>query len=58
MNLITTTEAAGKLGTSSRTVQRMVEAQTITPALILASGYLFDSGDVEKIKAERDGSAA
>lgn len=57
-HLIGTAEAARLLGKSTRTIYRMVNAGTLTPALIAPGGnvgiYLFDRADVERAKAESD----
>jgi excisionase family DNA binding protein len=51
--LIGSTEAATLLGKSPRTVHRMVEAGTLTPALTAPGGfkgaYLFKRTDVEAL---------
>ena len=53
-HLISTAEAAQVLGKSTRTIYRMVNAGTLTPAIIAPGGrvgsYLFDRADVERIK--------
>lgn len=54
--LIGTAEAARLLGKSHRTIHRLVESGALVPALVAPGGrkgaYLFDSADVERIKAE------
>ena len=50
-HLIGTAEAAQVLGKSTRTIYRMVNAGTLTPAMIAPGGnvgtYLSDRADVE-----------
>lgn len=52
-DLIGTAEAASILGKSHRTVHRMVDAGTLTPALVAPGGfkgvYLFNRRDVERL---------
>ena len=54
-DLIGSTEAAALLGKSPRTVHRMVEAGTLSPAITAPGGfrgtYLFKRSDIEAIKA-------
>jgi excisionase family DNA binding protein len=54
-HLIGTAEAAQVLGKSTRTIYRMVNAGTLTPAMIAPGGnvgtYLFDRADIEAFTA-------
>lgn len=61
-DLIGSAEAATILGKSPRTVHRLVESGTLTPAMKAPGGfagiYLFHRADVEAVKVERDLQAA
>ena len=54
-HLIGTAEAAQVLGKSTRTIYRMVNAGTLTPAMIAPGGnvgtYLFNRADIEAFTA-------
>jgi excisionase family DNA binding protein len=59
-DLIGSTEAARLLGKSPRTIHRMVDAGTLTPAMTAPGGrvgvYLFRRDDVEALLVERAAS--
>lgn len=60
-DLITATIAAGLLGKSPRTVQRLVHAGRLTPAIKLDGpngAYLFNRADVERLAAPSTDDAA
>lgn len=61
-HLIGSAETAALLGRSQRTVQRMVKAGELTPAMTVRGGYvgtwLFDRAEVERVKAEREQASA
>lgn len=57
MPLITTAEAADKLGVKPRTIQRRVKAGVLTPARTLHVGgrngiYLFDRDAIDALAAD------
>lgn len=60
-DLLGSAEVARRLGTSQRTVQRLVASGALEPALTAPGGFagihLFDPADVERIKAQREAAA-
>lgn len=55
MNLLSTAEAAERIGVSVRTLNRMAEDGRIVPAAKapgLRGGYLYDPAEVERVAAD------
>ena len=55
MDLLSTAEAAERIGVSVRTLNRMAEDGRITPAAKapgLRGGYLYEPAEVERVAAE------
>lgn len=55
MNLLSTADAAARVGVSVRTLNRMAEDGRITPAAKapgLRGGYLYEPAEVERVAAE------
>ena len=56
MNLLSTAEAAERVGVSVRTLNRMADDGRITPAAKapgLRGGYLYEPAEVERVAAEQ-----
>lgn len=58
--MLTTKEAADKLGVSTRTVQRMADDGTLSPIVRYpgqTGPLLFDEADVERVRKSREAAA-
>ena len=58
--MLTTKEAADKLGVSTRTVQRMADERTLNPTVRYpgqTGPLLFDEADVERVRKARKTAA-
>lgn len=51
MEVLTTAEAAKRLDTYPRDVQRMVQRGQLTPVKRTTAGFLFDAADVDALAA-------
>ncbi|WP_409347710.1 helix-turn-helix domain-containing protein [Luteipulveratus flavus] len=61
VDLIGSRESGLILGTSERTVHRLVKAQELTPVTVAPGGhhgiYLFDRRDIERLARKRNASS-